>query len=315
MIKYFFILFPVLSWGQSFAPEPGAVGSTAIHKDSSIIIGWASGVEVTRGPIFIEGPGNGNATYGIDSFGIGPADGLDVVSLGDGGEAIITFDAPITNDVGPDFAIFENGFIDHYLELAFVEVSSDGINYTRFEATSEIQTDIQLTNFDTVNCRYVNNFAGKYKANYGTPFDLDELASTPGLDIDNVTHIKLIDVVGTINPTYGTFDSQGTIINDPYPTMFESGGFDLDAVGVIHSEQLSLSEFELGLEMYPNPTSGLVYIEFNQEFEYQVFDSEGRILIEKTKKSTLDLSPYQEGIYYIEFYSNNTTLVRRIFKY
>jgi len=97
--------------------------------------------------------------------------------------------------------------------------------------------------------------------------------------------------------------------------MFESGGFDLDAVGVIHSEQLSLSEFELGLEMYPNPTSGLVYIEFNQEFEYQVFDSEGRILIEKTKKSTLDLSPYQEGIYYIEFYSNNTTLVRRIFKY
>lgn len=314
MIKYLFILFPILSLGQTFAPEPGVVGSTAIHKDSSIIIGWASGVEVTRGPVFIEGPANGYATYGIDSFGTGPADGLDVVSLGDGGEAIITFDAPITNEVGPDFAIFENGFIDHYLELAFVEVSSDGINYTRFDAISEIQTDIQLTNFDTVNCRYVNNFAGKYKANYGTPFDLDELASAPGLDINNITHIKLIDVVGTINPAYGTYDSQGLIINDPYPTMFESGGFDLDAVGIIHSDELGISELELNLDVFPNPTSGVVFIEFDEVFTYQVFNSEGRLLIEKTENGKIDLSEYDNGIYYIEIHSNDAKFVRRIIK-
>lgn len=314
MIKYLFILLPVLTWGQSFAPEPGVVGSTAIHKDSSIIIGWASGVEITRGPMLITIPANGYANYGIDSYALGYADGLDVVSLGDGGEAILTFDAPITNDVGPDFAIFENGFIDHYLELAFVEVSSDGLNYTRFDAVTEIQTDVQLSNFDTVNCRFVHNFAGKYKANYGTPFDLDELASAPGLDINNITHIRIIDAVGTIDPAYGTYDSQGTIINDPYPTMFDSGGFDLDAIGIIHSDELDFDKQELSFTLFPNPTSGVIHIEFDQEFTTQVFNSEGRLLIDHIDNGKLDLSQYDAGIYYIEIHSNKTNLVRRIIK-
>ena len=38
-----------------------------------------------------------------------------------------------------------------------------------------------------------------------------------------------------MNNLYASYDSQGNIINDPFPTPFETGGFDLDAIGVIHS--------------------------------------------------------------------------------
>src|SRR5262249_13856862 len=68
-----------------------------------------------------------------------------------------------------------------------------------------------------------------------TPFDLAELAGTsPLLDVNNVQFVRLLDVVGTINPQYATLDGQGNIVNDPWPTAFGSSGFDLDAVGVIN---------------------------------------------------------------------------------
>jgi hypothetical protein len=65
-----------------------------------------------------------------------------------------------------------------YLELAFVEVSSDGINYFRFPATSLTPTDNQVSNTAYMNAANINNLAGKYIGGYGTPFDLDELAGT-----------------------------------------------------------------------------------------------------------------------------------------
>src|SRR6185436_14379894 len=141
-----------------------------------------------------------------------------------------TFQNPVYNGPGFDFAVFENGFYTAsplaFLEFAFVEVSSDGNNFFRFAATSNIQdtTQVPMTGVD---CSLVNNLAGKYVSGYGTPFDLDELKNTSGLDINNVTHIKLIDVVGTVNDSYATHDQYGHKINDPYPTPFASSGFDL----------------------------------------------------------------------------------------
>ena len=62
------------------------------------------------------------------------------VSLGDGGTVVLTFPQPIGDVPGPDFAVFENGFkaFDNsfFLELAHVEVSSDGVNFYRFPSSS-----------------------------------------------------------------------------------------------------------------------------------------------------------------------------------
>jgi hypothetical protein len=77
--------------------------------------------------------------------------------------------------------------------------------------------------------------AGKYRQGYGTPFDLEELAGTPGLNVNDVKYVRIIDVVGSIDDNYATYDSFGNKINDPWPTPFDSSGFDLEAVGVIHS--------------------------------------------------------------------------------
>lgn len=226
-------------------PEPtaycGAVGTegcTAVRFDSCIVAAWATGCTVVRGPVDITDPDGPRVRYGADSMAIGPAGTVTTraVSLGDGGVATLTFAEPIRNIPGPDFAVFENSFNDSFLELGFVEVSSDGERFVRFRATSLTPTDVQVGSNGSIDPTLLNNLAGKYRVGYGTPFDLEELRDSAAIDINSVTHVRIVDVVGTVDPQFATRDAKGRIVNDPWPTrdtMWASGGFDLTGVAVL----------------------------------------------------------------------------------
>lgn len=245
MIKRIFILLmvlvPVTLWAQ-FAPAQDQPGTTAMHADSSAFVAWATGCEAQPGPMNITNPSAGVAGSGWPASNVigYPQGTMGVTCLGDGGMATVTFASPICNRPGPDFAVFENGFENAqtpgfwFLELGFVEVSSDGENFFRFPAYSNTQTETQIGGMGCINPSQIHNLASKYGAMYGTPFDLDEVPDNPLLDKDNITHVRIVDVIGTIDPEYASFDCQGNPVNDPWPTAFASGGMDLDAVGVIH---------------------------------------------------------------------------------
>jgi hypothetical protein len=283
-----------------YAPPAEEPNSTAIYMDDPNFVTWATGITVQRGYINISKPILGYVSYGNDSDALGKAEGdiYSVVSLGDGGIATLTFEHPITNGPGYDFAVFENAFNDTFLELAFVEVSSDGNHFFCFNSVSLTPTNTQIDNSGSADTTNINNLAGKYRAGYGTPFDLEELKDVNSLlDVNSITHVRIIDVVGYVQPAdfsgdgivnfidysifaaaylskpndenwnqdcdiaqpadniidmldlawfvdewlsennYASYDSQGHQINDPWPTPFPTGGFDLDAVGVIHQKQ------------------------------------------------------------------------------
>lgn len=261
LITFFLIGFGHFAAQAQFPPPAGQPGSTAIHKDSSAFVAWASRCIVERGLQNIIDTQSDTASAGEAWMATGKSGVNGIVSLGDGGIAILTFDSPIYNGPGWDFAIFENSFSDDFLELAFVEVSADGVNFYRFPATSLTQDSAQTATFGTLDATQINNLAGKYRGGYGTPFDLEELSHLP-IDINQITHVKIIDVVGCILPLYATYDFNGNIINDPFPTHFPSGGFDLDAVGVIHGVNASVgsTQNKKPIRVYPNPASSFVNI-------------------------------------------------------
>ncbi len=249
-------VFTLLTLGASaqgpYPPAAGQAGSTAISMDSSIIRSWATGAEVVRGYIQANDTsvyylGSNKASYGKHFNATGPAEGnaTEVVSLGDGGMATLTFDRLIVNGPGPDFAVFENSFGDTFLELAFVEVSSDGVHYSRFPSVSLTPSDVQKGAWDELDPTMIHNLAGKYRQGFGTPFDLSDLDHDPLVDLFAVRFVRIIDVVGCIDPQYASFDAEGNIINEPFPTPFNSGGFDLDGVAVINSNvQNEVAGFE-----------------------------------------------------------------------
>ncbi len=303
-----------------FSPAVGSIGTSSIYKDSSAFISWASNCAVTRGYQDIAIPSGGYATVGVDSNGTKKASVNPVVSLGDGGIAILTFTSPITNGSGFDFAVFENSFNDVFLELAFVEVSSDGINYFRFPPTSNTQTLSQIGPFDnTGDATKLNNLAGKYRANYGTPFDLQVLQSIAGLNINNITHVKIIDVVGNINIPYATYDKNNNPINDPYPTAFGSGGFDLDAVGVIHQLAVGLNELELlstSLIIYPNPAKDIIHILTDKvQIKGLVLTDVNGKIIKETVENKINLTSLENGLYLLKIINTDgLSITKKIIK-
>jgi hypothetical protein len=222
-----------------YDPQIGQIGSLGIARASSQFQGWGSSVlSFQRGPQDITNPSGPLANVGVASNALGAGGGL--VSLGDGGSITLGFDRPISNGEGSDFAVFENGFVSGagglaFLELAFVDVSSDGSHFFRFPSVSLTQTVTQVGSFGLLDARNLNNLAGKYVSGYGTGFNLDDLAGvSPLLDIRQITSIRITDVVGSIDPQIGTRDSLGNLVNDPFKTPFGSGGFDLTGIGVIH---------------------------------------------------------------------------------
>src|SRR6185437_9385236 len=128
-------------------------------------------------------------------------------------------------------------------------------------ATSLTQDTLQVSNATYMDARSLHNLAGKYIEGYGTPFDLEELSGTPGLDIDNITHVRIVDVIGSIGE-HASLDSTGRKVNDPYPTPFPSCGFDLDAVGAIHLKTTAVNSIvdNVGITVYPNPTTDKILL-------------------------------------------------------
>lgn len=301
-----------------FAPAAGVSGSTAFYKDSSAFVAWATGCQLQLGWQDIADTTLGHTAVGDNTSAIGNANGS-IVSLGDGGVATLTFTKPIINGQGFDFAVFENGFSTGggkaFLELAFVEVSSDGVNFVRFPATSHIPDSVQLA-MEGVDCALINNLAGKYVSGYGTPFDLEELIGEPNLDVNNISYVRIIDVVGSVNDMYATYDSEGNKVNDPYPTPFPSSGFDLDAVGVINQKyETGLNNAEaLAVSIYPNPAKDVVYISTQGRTEVQIVDLNGKLLQSSifNLQSSINISDLSAGIYIIHSTAGSKTQTTKL---
>lgn len=302
-----------------FCGAVGTEGCNAIKADSSAIVAWATGVTVTRGPRNIANPDLGLAATGTESNAIGMAtlnDVYDVVSLGDGGSALVTFARPIRNGEGPDFAVYENGFSDNSLELAFVEVSTDGQRFVRFPATCLTQTETQLANAGQTDPTNLNNLAGKFRIGYGTPFDLEELRDSTGINIDSIVYVRVVDVVGSINPQYGTYDAYGHIINDPWPTPFEASGYDLTGVAVLHENTNTsvITEVMTVEGIWPNPTADRVNVSMRHAAEGLLYDLTGRQVAAYSLReglNTLDLTNLKNGVYMLRTEGSVSKIVKK----
>ena len=321
IVVIFLATIPILNLRAQFPPPAGQPGSTAIHADSSIFVAWASSCEVERGPINILEPSGVLASFGDPAEATGKAEGnsVAVVSLGDAGTAVLQFSSPIADGEGWDFAVFENSLDDTFLELAFVEVSSDGENYFMFPAISLTPGGEQVGSFGEINTELINNMAGKYRQGYGTPFDLSELSGYAGLDIQSISHLRITDAIGCIQNQYAFFDSQGNVVNDPWPTPFETGGFDLDGVGVIHSASEGISELDTRIRVYPNPFAESLHINpplEGQHFDVEILNSNGRLIHRKESKSPMIIqtSHLPAGLYFIRVKYQEAVITKTILK-
>lgn len=215
-----------------------------IDGSDDIFVAWATAVDKTYG-------GGVSEQWRTGSY-----------VMGNGGVFIYTFDSPISDGKGPDFAVGENAFRNDsskliFAELYYVEISSNGTDYLRFDNVS-LTTDTaaylaidpgKVYGLGSVQIAY-------YGYNYRQPYDLAWLRNKKEVlngtvDLSAITHVKYTDIPGTdvedtreidndsdgiIDETYTfypQYDSFGHIIRDAYLT-WGSGGADVYKPGVIH---------------------------------------------------------------------------------
>jgi hypothetical protein len=304
MNKFLSVITIIIALSKIVVSQPFNGDGIAIHKDSSIIVSWAVSATVERGYIniadtsqnYTEGDITSNkAFFGSIENVVGKANGQ-FLSLGDGGSIIMEFESPIINGQGPDFAVFENAIFTPanqtklaFIELAFVEVSSDGFNYERFPAVSNQAYEEQIGTFDPMDWSLFQNLAGVYPVFYGYPFDLDDIKGEI-VDKSNITHVRIIDAVGSIDTKFANYDSRGNIINDPWPTPFHSCGFDLDAVAVINQANNSSNQIYNNTEMLicQDHTKDFITIKAKDIKSVCIFDMLGKEIINQQISNNQD---------------------------
>lgn len=206
---------------------------------------WAQSPFATQVVSFQQGGGSGSFdTQKIlgGPLGAGLGGGsLDVLTLGEGGTVTLGFDLVLHDGPGADFTVFENGFVfspqgDVFAELAFVEVSSDGVAFARFPTRyapplgggNPMGTSAGLTGGAPV----IANVATAPESPFdpvtsgGEAFDLADLAGDPtvvsgDVDLAAIRFVRLVDVAP------GDVDSFGT----PIPSSVNA---DIDAVAVLN---------------------------------------------------------------------------------
>ena len=232
----------------SYAPAPGV---SALRADPNKALGEATG------------------GY-LDVVSLGDLDQGQIGQGAEPGQITLAFSEPICDSNGYDFVVFENGLVSNYntgggsvagqmfAELGYVEVSSNGIDFARFPSVSLTEGLVGM--YGTIEISDVYNLAGKHPNGNGvctgTPFDLSEIADelnvVSGLvDINNVNYVRIVDIPGN-----GDFEDEAVKHIDPdswpgwdfyansHPIYdawltFDSGGVDLEAVGVLEEQNYS----------------------------------------------------------------------------
>ena len=244
---------------------PGFVGPDGDGKTTDnnyvnpVFTGWATGYIYE--PFDYDAIYDYNPTYANPENTLGPVTGNngDIASLGDmnraqidawladpvnnpgPGQITLTFGQAIYNGAGQDFAVFENGFggtTNFFAELGYVDVSTDGINWSRF--VSDVVDPPGPSGYLQQDATNIYNLAGKHKNAYGdswgTPFDLETLLDDPNVlaglvDLNEINFVRIVDIPGD---GQCFFDGDGDAISDAWVT-WGSGGVDLEAVGVINA--------------------------------------------------------------------------------
>lgn len=301
----FLILTLLLSFTVSlfaqFDPAGGELGSKAVYYESSVIKAWATQTQINRGWMNLTDTALGKASQGFETDAIGKANG-ECVSLGDGGWALIELEETLKDNKGYEFAVFENGFKSggsYFLEFAHVEVSSDGIHFFRFPSETILDTVNQFTNPSVIDPAKVHNLAGKNPVFWGTPFDLADLPLSELLNKDSVKFIKIIDVVGSLNPAWCSKDSKGNKINDPWPTPWPSSGFDLDAVALLSPGYTGQNDLSFNaVSIYPNPSTkgAIITVNLAGISEIQLIDALGKTMAKVDNQNTIS-APAISGFY------------------
>ncbi|MBI1183828.1 DUF5011 domain-containing protein [bacterium] len=311
--------------------DPGIVFADNYYDNSKITL-------TKKGSVDVNTPGNYLLWYilkdpsgNIDSFSrlviVGDFLTPKVEMIGDDYQTIDVFST--YTDEGVTYTDYNGGTTGLTLKVSGSYVDSFGYNKpaTRLGVFSLVYTVTNAKGSQTKVTRLikvVDRVAPilSLKGNNPEKVKLNDSYNEAGWTVvDNYWPAKYIWVypTGTVNTAvpdtyyvhYYAADSSGNMSSTKTRVVIVEK--DISIGGVISNPQI---------EIYPNPTSGLVVVKNTGSSPVEairVYNQQGKLVYNSTGKNalaetTIDLSAYENGVYYINFYLNNAIETRKVVK-
>jgi hypothetical protein len=212
---------------------------------------------------------------------------------------------------------------------------SNNINLFLLEATNNQLTEIdlsantnldelwlngnQITNLDfssntllkLVVCANMNSLSGILNLSENTILEqlLCNNTSISGLNLRNGNN-TLLYINALECPNLVCVD----VDDVDYANANWSGNFDADVVFSLDCSN-GISEIkEKLIEVYPNPTTGLLTVKNLNPSEIKIFDNTGRLLNSFSNTNSFDISDYSAGIYFIQIQTKTEVIFEKLIK-
>lgn len=245
----------------------------------------------------------------------------------------------ISTSIGGSFSVLltdENGcrsrspikIISTY-QLPFVDAGPNHILCPNTPITlsgSGTATTYQWSNNAPNNQAFIPTISGFYSvtgtdvngcSNEDSTF-IDFYTLMPVSYVEAISQINLTDLAFNLtpgNPMGGTYSGPGIIGTSFHPglagegthpivysVLNSNGCYSTDTSFITVIDNVGISELEKDIQVFPNPTSSLIWLKVNQPYEYKVLSNDGKLLFKGSlsEKLELDLSQLSNGIYFIQ---------------
>lgn len=104
--------------------------------------------------------------------------------------------------------------------------------------------------------------------------------------------------------TYSVVAKSGDLYSAPAFVIFDPNIKSTENISEFVSEKISL---------YPNPTSGVIYVNCDRPFDAVVYNYQGQVVMRKySNEGQIDLSDLTTGVYFLEVRENNNVMIEKI---
>lgn len=192
---------------------------------------------------------------------------------------------PLTQSYGPKT----------YYDLTMCECEEKEFNYIYFDKNPEIS--------------FYSNLIGN--VDIGTPVQFIDTSSFKGLDyaidwnFNDGSYDYQGDTVWHYYNEYGYFTVDELIIDSLGCSKYSS-----TVSHIIVEDFTSINENDININVYPNPTLDIIYINYNETISYNLTTLSGQILL-SGKEKDIDLNSFDSGVYILEITLNNGNTVKK----
>jgi hypothetical protein len=104
--------------------------------------------------------------------------------------------------------------------------------------------------------------------------------------------------------TYSVVARSGNLYSAPAFVIFDPNKKSTESVNDFVTEKISV---------YPNPTSGMIYIDSDKSFDAVIYNYQGQVVLRRNNNDgQIDLSDLTAGIYFLEIREHNNVMIEKI---